>query len=129
MLPGSINMNKRSWLQERVKTAEVAEVAEVARAPSRPASTKVEQTAVSLQHGYELGEKTDCKQCANIHRGRVTERKLESSAKIREMTIGVGHELVSVNAVVCQSSSSCGAVSSRMVGCLEEIAPVCDVQF
>ena len=39
----------------------------------RPSSSKEEH-----QHGYELGKKTDSLQFAKIHRGRVTEGKLEA---------------------------------------------------
>ena len=62
----------------------------------RPSSSKEEQVYHCLQHGYELGKKTDSLQFAKIHRGRVTEGKLEASVKIRDMIFSAGHHQASL---------------------------------
>ena len=62
----------------------------------KPSSSKEEQIYHCLQHGYELGKKTDSLQFAKIHRGRVTEGKLESSVKIRDMLYSAGHDQASI---------------------------------
>ena len=62
----------------------------------RPSSSKEEQVYHCLQHGYELGKKTDSTQFAKIHRGRVTEGKLDASVKIRDMIYSVGHDQASI---------------------------------
>ena len=62
----------------------------------RPSSSKVEQVYHCLQHGYELGKKTDSLPFAKIHRGRVTEGKLEASVKIRDMIYSAGHDQASL---------------------------------
>ena len=62
----------------------------------RPSSSKEEQVYHCLQHGYELGKKTDSLQFAKIHRGRVTEGKLEASVKIRDMIYSAGHDQASL---------------------------------
>ena len=63
--------------------------------PLRSSSLMEEQVDHCLQHGYELGKKTDSLQFAKIHRGRVTEGKLEASVKIRDMIHSVEHDQVS----------------------------------
>ena len=62
----------------------------------RPSSSKEEQVYHCLQHGYELGKKTDSLPFAKIHRGRVTEGKLEASVKIRDMIYSAGHDQASL---------------------------------
>ena len=62
----------------------------------RPSSSKEEQVYHCLQHGYELGKKTDGLQFAKIYRGRVTEGKLEASVKIRDMIYSAGHDQASL---------------------------------
>ena len=62
----------------------------------RPSSSKEEQVYHCLQHGYELGKKTDSLPFAKFHRGRVTEGKLESSVKIRDMIYSAGHDQASL---------------------------------
>ena len=62
----------------------------------RPSSSKEEHVYHCLQHGYELGRKTDSLQFAKIHRGRVTEGKLEASVKIRDMIYSAGHDQASL---------------------------------
>ena len=61
----------------------------------RPSSSKEEQLYHCLQHGYELGRKTDSLPFAKIHRGRVTAGKLEASVKIRDMNYSTGHDQAS----------------------------------
>ena len=69
---------------------------------SSPTSVKIETEAQCYAHGYELAEKTDSRSYARIHRGHVMECKLKTHAKMHEMVLSVGHEMVSRCALLCQ---------------------------